>query len=281
MMGFAPPKITGIPLPETPKKEGSYKLDSSSFDDKSIIPKYFALQNYSPRHPQPRTAPFLQNRHESGYLEFNGEHSLLSPFSKFESEISESDPKLIHIRCTDNNKYWVRKSSDSNHIVPTATKKEDNRSKSSCTLFQPIYDAKHKAYCFRHVQLGYELFRDKTNRLLARETGKPDSEREDAYGVFTKVIDWNSLCVFPKRVTLKGFNGRYLRYEGKYLQVTGVNNHPSLIHEIYPQKDGNLKIKNLDSGRFWIYDPDWIVATAGGMNLILNSKGKNTIFFLF
>uniref|UniRef100_A0A9I9CC37 Agglutinin domain-containing protein n=1 Tax=Cucumis melo TaxID=3656 RepID=A0A9I9CC37_CUCME len=263
MFPLPPPK--GAPAPETPKKEAikSYKLDlSSSSDDRSIIPKYFALQNYSPRHPQPITAPFLQNIHGSGYLEFNSEHGLLSPISKFESEISDSDSKLIHIRCTNNNRYWVRKSSDSNHIVPTATKKEDDRSKWSCTLFEPICDAKYKAYRFRHVQLGYELFRDKTNRLSAIENGRPDSEREDAYGVFTKVIDWNSLCVFPKHVTFKGFNGRYLRFEGKYLQVSGVDNHPSLIHEIFPQKDGNLHLKNVESRRFWIYDPNWIVATA-------------------
>ncbi|KAE8646785.1 uncharacterized protein LOC101208220 [Cucumis sativus] len=260
MIPSLPPPVS-TPATETPKKEGRYKLDFSSSDDKSIFPKYFALQNYSPRHPQPRTAPFLQYIHES-YLEFNGEHGLLHPFSKFESEISDSNPKLIHIRCTGINKYWVRKSSDSNHIVPIATKKEDNVSKSSCTLFEPIYDAKYKAYRFRHVQLGYELFRDKTDRLLARENGSPDSEREDAYGVFTRVIDWNSLCVFPKHVTFKGYNGKYLRFEGKYLQVSGEQNHSSLIHEIYPQKDGNLMIKNIKSERFWIHDPNWIVATA-------------------
>ncbi|XP_050935255.1 uncharacterized protein LOC103499072 [Cucumis melo] len=67
MFPLPPPK--GAPAPETPKKEAikSYKLDlSSSSDDRSIIPKYFALQNYSPRHPQPITAPFLQNIHGNG-----------------------------------------------------------------------------------------------------------------------------------------------------------------------------------------------------------------------
>ncbi|XP_022155409.1 uncharacterized protein LOC111022557 [Momordica charantia] len=243
---------------------------SGGEDDKSIIPKHFALQNYRPRFPQPKTAPYLRyvQDHEKqvdGFLQFSGK-KLPSPVSKFHSEASESDPRFMHIRCSYNNKYWVRQSPDSNYIVAIGTKQENDQSKWSCTLFEPIYDADHKGYRFRHVQLGYELFRaslfdEFPDGLLAKEKGATIEEWED--NAFNTLIDWDSLVILPKHVTFKGSNGKYLKYNGHYLQFSGTDvENPSHIHEIFPKNDGTIRIKNVGCQKFWIRDPNWIVVVA-------------------
>ncbi|XP_038906982.1 uncharacterized protein LOC120092830 [Benincasa hispida] len=257
------------------------EVDMSGEDDKSIIPQFFALQNINPKSPQPKTAPYLRyvpnDDKFEGLLHFSGKN-VLSPFSKFESEVSENDPKLFHIKCCYNNKYWVRRSDESDYILATATKKEEDKSKWTCTLFEPIYDSDNKAFRFIHVQENLELFRAGhydyyQDALLAKESPATLFVRED--GVFTTVIDWSSLFIFPKHVTFKGYNGKYLKFFGNFLQFSGTDlEHPSLIHEIFPQNDGTVRIKNVGSRKFWIRDTNWILATAGEGS----SEDPNTFF---
>ncbi|PRQ56496.1 putative Agglutinin domain, aerolysin-like toxin, beta complex domain-containing protein [Rosa chinensis] len=79
-----------------------------------------------------------------GLLKFSGEE-VGSHYAKFEVEMAKSSENqgLVHIRCCHNNKYWVRllETNTSNHdhwIVARAEEPEEDRSKSSCTLFEPI-----------------------------------------------------------------------------------------------------------------------------------------------
>lgn len=80
----------------------------------------------------------------TGFLKFSGEE-VGSHYAKFEVEMAKSceNKGLVHIRCCYNNKYWVRllrtnTPEDDHWIVAKADEPEEDRSKSSCTLFEPI-----------------------------------------------------------------------------------------------------------------------------------------------
>lgn len=80
----------------------------------------------------------------TGFLKFSGEE-VGSHYAKFEVEMAKSceNKGLVHIRCCYNNKYWVRllrtnTPEDDHWIVAKANEPEEDRSKSSCTLFEPI-----------------------------------------------------------------------------------------------------------------------------------------------
>ncbi|XP_039001970.1 uncharacterized protein LOC120128351 [Hibiscus syriacus] len=88
-----------------------------------------------------------------GYLKFFETYAE-SPYAKFEMEVASADG-LFHIRSRTNNKYWERKQY---WITATASNKEEDQSKESCTLFKfaPVDPAK-KTVRIVHVQSGCYL----------------------------------------------------------------------------------------------------------------------------
>ena len=66
---------------------------------------------------------------------------LASPYTRFYLEPSKEHDGLLHVRCCHNNKYWVAKhvGEGSGHwIIGIVNEPEDDLSKPSCTLFEPI-----------------------------------------------------------------------------------------------------------------------------------------------
>ncbi|XP_022157630.1 uncharacterized protein LOC111024291 [Momordica charantia] len=251
------------------------KTTDTSDEGKSVqqLPKYFALQRFNPSSSDPKTGAYLRcvQDHEIleyGFLKVSGK-SVLSPYSKMESEASESSPKHVHIRYCNNNKYWVRQSPDSFYIVTAAAEKEEDRSKWNCTLFSAFYmhHGSHEVFGLNHVQLGLAvLYRsydsnDFLNCLSAEDKSIPVDVNnfyylsEDSFHAF---VDWDSLFIFPKHVTFKDVEDS------------------SLIHEIFPQNDGTIRIRNVGSRKFWIRDPNWILALAEGGS----KDDPNTLFKL-
>ncbi|KAI8561134.1 hypothetical protein RHMOL_Rhmol04G0313800 [Rhododendron molle] len=101
---------------------------------------------------------YLRYIHEDGkvhgLLQFSGEE-IVSPYVKFAVEAAKYGHGLVHIRCCCNNKYWQRSSKDNNWIAAVGDQPEEDQSKWSCTLFEPLYVAGDaKKLRFRHVQLG-------------------------------------------------------------------------------------------------------------------------------
>ncbi|KAK9950696.1 hypothetical protein M0R45_006171 [Rubus argutus] len=167
----------------------------------------------------------------AGFIKFDAREAV-SPQAKFELEMAKSGHGLVHIRCCHNNKYLVRPGTQ-RWIVAAAHKPEENKSKISCTLFEPepVNNSGGLEFRFRHIQLGMYacLWRAEIPFYGGLYGGSrvPDQDECDVY----TVIDWESLgdyfekkmkqaVVLPRFVALKGM------YNDKYLILR--NNHPRL-----------------------------------------------------
>ncbi|PQQ00698.1 uncharacterized protein Pyn_40092 [Prunus yedoensis var. nudiflora] len=218
-----------------------------------------------------------------GFLKFSGEE-VVSPYAMFHVEMAKGGKGLVHIRCGYNNKYWVRWSDHHYWIVAGANEPEEDQSKWSCTLFEPVYvDDKDPAQGvrFRHVQLGHYacLWRvaPPQDSCLYAGSEDPNTELCDA----CLIVDWETLLILPKHVAFKGDNG-------KYLSASMFNGHPflqfssndigqsSVGNEVFSNGDGSVRIKSNLSGRFWRRSPNWIWADS---NLDGNESNKDMLFW--
>ncbi|KAI8023915.1 hypothetical protein LOK49_LG03G00187 [Camellia lanceoleosa] len=177
---------------------------------------------------------------EHRFLRFSGEE-VCSQYAKFELRraMTSSGKGCVHIRCCYNNKYFVRKSANDPWIVAGADEPEEDRSKWSCTLFEPFYvdDDNDDAQTvrFRYVQLGCYacLWREATSRDLCLCAGSPEPDK-DQCDVYT-IIDWESLLILPPKdeaftiqnmtlptfAVLKSNNDRCLHYIHEDVEVHG------------------------------------------------------------
>ncbi|XP_038991904.1 uncharacterized protein LOC120115207 [Hibiscus syriacus] len=206
----------------------------------------------------------------SGYAKFS-EPLVVSSDAKFEVESAKGG--LVHIRSCATNNYLEQTEDDSISgkpdeqywITVTAEKKEEDQSKESCTLFKPVEeDAVNKTYRFVHVQSGcYLCLRlnpssDVSAGVLANST-KVDSDGNDIF----RVIDWDWLVILPKFVAFKGNNDKYLlliEIEGyPYLQFSGEDiGDASAAMEIFYTPNGIIRIKPINSKKYWRRRPNWI-----------------------
>ncbi|KAL6289496.1 hypothetical protein ACE6H2_007006 [Prunus campanulata] len=173
----------------------------------------------------------------AGFLKFS-EEDIGSHYSKFELERAKSSQNegLLHIRCCYNNKYWVRlQGMDKFHkealIVAAADEPEEDRSKTTCTLFEPIYELEDSCYDgddgdfssfsfdikvfslqFRHVQLGsYASLCRKNNACKEGLHAAPLAASASSREADMMATDWDSLPMrLPRYVAFKGCNGKYL-----------------------------------------------------------------------
>ncbi|XP_023549484.1 uncharacterized protein LOC111807833 [Cucurbita pepo subsp. pepo] len=237
----------------------------SEEESQDTVPKYFTIKSKS----NGRYLRYINDdKIMHGFLKFTGTH-VVNPFAKFEVEKAKekSNKGLVHIRCCYNNKYWVRWSGKSKYIVATANEPNEDRSKFSSTLFEPIKDHDRKAFRFKHVQLGQYLqlrqhlssqFQD---ALFAGSSGFEHDESD-----LFQVVDWSTLFILPKHVAFKGNNGHYLQVHAsgtKYLEFSGSDvGDPRVGNQIFTTADGHVRIKNDYLGKFWIRDPNWIHAKA-------------------
>ncbi|KAA8544871.1 hypothetical protein F0562_019734 [Nyssa sinensis] len=213
-----------------------------------------------------------------GFLQFSGDE-VVSPYAKYEVEMAKSGRGLVNIRCCYNNKYWVRRPQNPYWIVAEADEPEEDISKWSCTLFDPIcVDA--TTIRFRHVQLGHYtcLWRtgDMYDSCLFAGSNVPDRDQCDV----CTIIDWESLLILPKHVAFKGDNGYYLSsrmIEGyPYLQFASNDiGDPTVGNEVFTTCDGSVRIKSNYFGKFWRRSPNWIWADSDETS----SNNSDTLFW--
>ncbi|KAL7241138.1 hypothetical protein ACSBR2_006712 [Camellia fascicularis] len=132
----------------------------------------------------------LKSNHNHKYLRYIHEYG---PVHRFSDSPQRS------------NKCFVRKSANDSWIVAGADEPEEDRSKWSCTLFEPFYvdndDDNDDAQTvrFHHIQLGCYacLWREATPCDLCLCAGSPVPDK-DQCDVYT-IIDWESLLVLPPK----------------------------------------------------------------------------------
>ncbi|KAB2598024.1 hypothetical protein D8674_000944 [Pyrus ussuriensis x Pyrus communis] len=219
------------------------------------------------------------------YINFTGEEAW-SDYTKFEVEKAKSNGNegLVHIRCCCNNKYWVMPACGYTQIVAGADEPDEDKSRFSCTLFEPIYayddslpvhDARSTNYIglrFRHVHSGKYVAlvqnnpNDKYWGFIYTYGESPSQKFMDVF----MVIDWESLVpveLLPKHVAFKGRNGNYLSarlidQQPHLLQFESNDiEDPSVGNEVFTNADGTVRIKSNSSGKFWrLSKDDWICA---------------------
>uniref|UniRef100_A0A9I9DSK3 Agglutinin domain-containing protein n=1 Tax=Cucumis melo TaxID=3656 RepID=A0A9I9DSK3_CUCME len=130
--------------------DSNYEEEEEDEESAKVIPKNFSLKCV-------RNNKYLRYISESentdGLLRYSVKN-IVGPYSKFAIRLSKSKPGFFHIRCCYNNKFWVRLSENSDYIAAIANEEEDDTSKWSCTLFEPIFVPEKAELCYiRHVQL--------------------------------------------------------------------------------------------------------------------------------
>ncbi|CAL5398569.1 unnamed protein product [Camellia sinensis] len=215
---------------------------------------------------------YLRYMHEDGqqhgFLQFSGEE-IVSPYTKYEVVMAKTSGGRVvfrHLRCCYNNKYLVRWSQNHGWIVAGADEPEENQSKWSCTLFEPLYeDVVAQTIRFRHVQSGYYacLWRDAPphDSCLFIGYSTLDKDRCDVY----TVIDWESLLIVPKHVAFKGNNGHYLStcwikgHPYLHFSFSDIRDH-TVGNEVIATPDGSVRIKSDHLCKFWRCNNNWILA---------------------
>ncbi|CAK9327296.1 unnamed protein product [Citrullus colocynthis] len=99
------------------------------------LPKFIGLKsNYKNKY-------YLRYIHEDcevhGLLKFSSD-TAVSGYAKFGVEEAKMGNGLVHIRSVYNNKYWVPWSTHHHWIAANADEPNEDISKWSCTLFEPI-----------------------------------------------------------------------------------------------------------------------------------------------
>ncbi|KAM1778300.1 hypothetical protein ACFX1S_040022 [Malus domestica] len=231
------------------------------------LPRYMVLQSKY-------NAKYLSYVKEDvqihGFLKFSGEE-VVSPYAKLQVEMAKSSGAskgLVHIRCCYNNKYWVRWSQTHHGIVAGADEPQEDESKWSCTLFEPVYVDEHdpaQGIRLRHVQLRNYACLWRTDQpyesCLFAGSETPDSDLCDV----CLIVDWESLLVLPKHIAFKGDNGKYLSAQWiesyPYLQFSSDDiGDPTVGNEVFQTGDGSIRIKSDHHGKFWRRSPNWIYA---------------------
>ncbi|KAJ4843199.1 hypothetical protein Tsubulata_008124 [Turnera subulata] len=222
------------------------------------------------------------NLHE--YLRYSG-GSIVTPYSKFEAEASEEHAGSFHIKCCYNNKYWVSKSSGQAHwILGGADKKEEDRSKPSCTLFRPDFSEKYSnALKLLHVQtqryVWFSTMSPPLEGCLYPATKTPSPAQLDLFWIF----DWDSLVILPRYVVFKGDNGKYLGGRDiewhNYLQFASTKDdkdgHDDTVgHEVSYTDDGKIQLRSIYFDKKWRRSPNWIWADSDNAT----SGDPDTIF---
>lgn len=249
------------------------------------LPKFIGLKsNYNKK--------YLRYIHEDsevhGLYQFSGDVAV-SGYAKFEVEQAKIGNGLVHIRSVYNNKYWVRWSSNHWWIAANADEPDEDQSKWSCTLFEPIRvdggGDNGPTIRLRHVQLGHFacLWRASPpyDSCLFAGSAEPNKELLDVFPIF----DWDSLLVLPKHIAFKGDNGTDSYLRGRKIQGTnylifkGTDTGSSAVaNEVFATSigDSTIRIKSLFFDKFWSRNESgWIVAE--GWNSDPNDP--NTLFF--
>ncbi|XP_050203923.1 uncharacterized protein LOC126653961 [Mercurialis annua] len=193
------------------------------------------------------------------------EENVFEPFAKIAVERAKVDSRFIHLRFSHTNKYWARASRDRNNswILANSNQPEEDTSKLSCTMFEPITTINSVTFVFRHVQSGGLVRMNPAtgNRnIFVEDASVPHNLTNQLIFTF---VDWDTLVRLPRHVAFKGFNDRYIRHV-----VGGGNNFNQFSsedpncersgYEIILHPDGHIRVRSNIVGRFWRRSPNWI-----------------------
>ncbi|XP_047959066.1 uncharacterized protein LOC125204448 [Salvia hispanica] len=133
-----------------------------------------------------------------------GEEDIFSTLVKIDVERSITNAKYVNLKFGYFNRYWRRKENDK-FIIAESNQAEEDVSKPSCTLFEPVKVDDAGVFYFRHVQSGGRVLMDASSmRFYVDEKAGNDDK---SYLTF---VDWNTILKLPSKVAFKGNNGKYL-----------------------------------------------------------------------
>ncbi|KAI3898339.1 hypothetical protein MKX03_033570 [Papaver bracteatum] len=206
-----------------------------------------------------------------GPMHFHGDYSYgletrfeVVPATK--EKLDNEGNQLVHIRSMHNNKFWEKtRNSNTDWITATAEKTEENPGSAGCTLFEAEHlgqDSASKSDIYniilRHKNSGYYIIASHDQTMysgLKLDAKKPD--------VFSKFLDWQSIVMLPEIIRIKGDNGNYLRAYPKdgYLGFDpNFSNEPVFEFEVSASRDGGIRIKSVQYGKYWVDDErsEWV-----------------------
>ncbi|CAN1190332.1 hypothetical protein LINPERPRIM_LOCUS40191 [Linum perenne] len=198
------------------------------------LPKYVVLKSI-------HNNKYLQYDEQDGLLQFSGNNPK-SPYSKFEVLVhNKSGSTLVHLKCCISGTYWSRRSDHEWWISASGEKRVEDRTRWSCTLFNPVgvdpleeyYEIERSTVVvvvvvrFLHVQLGHYacLFPSREGPFCDSLYAASDVANRDLSDACA-VIDWDSLSSnaaskgvprkpykLPRFIAMKSrYNHKYLRY---------------------------------------------------------------------
>lgn len=185
---------------------------------------------------------------------------MYSPAAKIEVEPAESNSKYVHLRFCHNNKYLARRDSKDGFVVADSDKPEEDTSKPSCTLFEPVEADGDGNMHLIHVQTGWHAQYNGLARMCVVQF-VPDDQGWDKFGF----VDADSIVKLPEHVAFKGDNGKYLQAHWQddlpYLQFSSDDPYDLASgFRVELRPDGFVRIKSDYFGKFWRLSPNWIWA---------------------
>ncbi|XP_055960310.1 uncharacterized protein LOC126665679 isoform X2 [Mercurialis annua] len=193
------------------------------------------------------------------------EENVFEPFAKIMVERAEVNSRFVHLRFCHTNKYWARVSLAQNNswIRANSNQPEEDTSKLSCTMFEPITLDTNGTLSFRHVQSGGRVRMNPGGSSLNIfvEDGNVPSVNHISF----TFIDWDTLVRLPRYVAFKGFNDMYLQARvinrNNFNQFSSEDpNTETTGYEITLNPNGFIRVKSNFYDRFWRRSPNWIWA---------------------
>ncbi|KAM6595034.1 hypothetical protein CsatA_002737 [Cannabis sativa] len=220
------------------------------------------------------------------FLNFLGD-DITSRYIKFEVVTAEKNGELVHIKCCHNNKYLSVDESDMS-IEATALEPMEEDGPTS-TMFKPIKQQQEEEYFqFLHPSIGLYVCISPPNEYYpAEDYGLCLGEISTfKYNVF-KILDWESLVLFPKTVHVAfkvpgKDNHNYLcsskimDYQTLQYNIPKDIGDVRISNEISTSGDGYVRIKNISSGMYWMTSlTSWILSESRDNT----GQDKDTLFW--
>ncbi|MCL7034234.1 hypothetical protein MKW94_007285 [Papaver nudicaule] len=210
------------------------------------LPRFFALQGIM-------NSKYLIHKKgpDAPDMKCIGEE-IVSPHTKFEAEMPEmgnNDRGLVHIRCCYNNKYWVKESEEYDMIAPRATIPEEDDTKWSCTMFEPVFstDFGDTRIVFKHVNLNRPLLIHNDGFIrVGQESGSQFA-----------AINWESLLVLPKYIAFRRGDEKYLNVievDGDLGFTSDDSGDPTVGQRVVTNGDGSILLRSGCQNKYWARD---------------------------
>ncbi|CAI0377559.1 unnamed protein product [Linum tenue] len=194
-----------------------------------------------------------------GFLQFSGV-DVASPYARFEIEPAKTKKAYVHIRCCYNNRYLVRKSEQDSVIMTRAKATDEDDSKWSCTLFEPILFPTAGSSHDDGPILPDNHYNNNNFLYAAAAAAKNKSEEHGGTSAEFAVVNWESLVILPRHVTFNNakdyLNVDYNKHRDLQALRFGSDDvgDPAVGYEVFANVDGSVRVKSSMVGKFWKVD---------------------------